>query len=296
MLNGPLVALAVLAQSPGTPSDEARPKIVLGGVGFTLSGRSFCTRPGVSSCAQYDQRVAAGQAPPPGDTVDSGSSGLSGGGYGGGAVWFEILPLAWLRNPANGIGVGGGFSQGGGSFQVQKQGAGGGFANAAIGYREFTSDAALFYRFHFSYAVLQKSLLGWVGPRLAVFGHGLEYSPPNAIPVPQSHRPLYGGLGLDAAAPAFRFLRLEASFLYFPSPGPPKAEADVYGKLSSTTGFQVEAGVAGDLWGPIGYAVRYRWTSFKDVYSGQSFVYGWSNGGVVEEAYQSLLLSITGSY
>ena len=90
------------------------------------------------------------------------------------------------------------------------------------------------------------------------------------------------------------------------NPKPSPEQIIGYGNLNDPTGgatafgFGIEAAVAGQIWGPIGYTVRWRMTSYKDTYYGQGQKWTICNdtqcGGVGEETYHSLIFGLTASY
>ena len=73
-------------------------------------------------------------------------------------------------------------------------------------------------------------------------------------------------------------------------------EVSDYGTSVSSFGWEAELGVAGEVWGPFGYSLRFRLSRYQDTFSGAGTRTGWEAGGVAEETYSSLHWGITASY
>ena len=114
---------------------------------------------------------------------------------------------------------------------------------------------------------------------------------------------------------------VEGSASYFINPGPGPDERSGYGEATvdgntgkcteahcggSGTGFQIEGGFAGNIWGPVGYRLHVRYTPFTDHYFGvgNKWTYKYPDGteytgtkeGAAFESYVTLIWGITASF
>ncbi len=70
-----------------------------------------------------------------------------------------------------------------------------------------------------------------------------------------------------------------------------------FGTSVSSFGWSAELGLAGGIWGPLGYSLRFRLARFQDTFSGSGVRTGWTtNGGVAEDTFSSLHGGVTGSW
>lgn len=101
-------------------------------------------------------------------------------------------------------------------------------------------------------------------------------------------------VGLDVSVPLARLARVEAGFLYFIRPQPGHEQRDRYGPEVSSSGFGLEVGVSGDLFGPLDYSVRYRFQKYADTFSGAGT--DWTEGGISQESYSGLTWTVGTSF
>jgi hypothetical protein len=111
---------------------------------------------------------------------------------------------------------------------------------------------------------------------------------------------------VDASIPLNQYLRFELVLSYFLNPRPAAEQIVGYGNLNdptggaTATGLGLELGVSGEIWGPLGYVVRWRYQGFTDRYYGQGQKWTVCNelqcGGVGEESFHSIIWGITASY
>ncbi len=269
------------------------PKLVTLRLGGTTTWRSYCSRPGVKACADYDGLDRA--ARPAGDTVNFSPTVP----YAGFGIGLDFFPLSSLDSFAKGFGVVGGFSRGFSLTNVTIENVS---AEAEEGAqapsREVVSvDDAWFalatYRYYFAMGD-SEPLSAYVGVRGGITTRTFEVDPNAAVPLPGSHRVFVPTFGLDVSIPLAKFIRIEAAGTYFIDPRPGPDEIVGYGAEASGQGFSAEAGVAGDIWGPVGYEVRFRWMSFKDSYTGAGNK--WASGGAAEESYTGVNWGLTASF
>lgn len=292
-------------------------------VGGATTWRSQCLRPGVASCAAYELT----DPKPTGITIDFTASAP----YLGVSLNLDFFPLALLNTNLpkgvnaifQGIGVVGGFMYGQSQTRIVEQTAQGQGPDKTVNSDDISWNVQGTFRYHFEMGIgvdmfgaatnpklelLRHYLqpVGWVGLRGGGMSRSFLIDPNAGVSLPSSDRAGFGVLGIDAALAIFPFLRLElAGSIYFnPRPGPDQIIG--YGNLNDPTGgatasgFGLEAGLAGDIWGPIGYSVRWRMMSFTDRYYGQGQKWTVCNeqqcGGVGEESFHTLIWGLTASY
>jgi hypothetical protein len=266
---------AELHRKPG----RVAPKLVTVQLTGTTTWRSYCSRPGpgVTSCAQYDSLTTK----PPGDKVDFSPQVP----YAGVGVTGEGFPLQMFDNPAKGLGLAASYARGFSLTNVSVQGSG-----STTGTQQVISiDESYFvmalFRYFFSYGDPKNPLIGYVGARGGLVGRTFDVDPTAHVPLPGSHR-RFPAIGLDGCVPVAKLLRIEAKALYFINPAPGVDEVAGYGQSGSGSGFGVEAGASGDIWGPFGYTIRFQYQSYKDTFTGAGNK--WQFGGIAEEAYSGL--------
>ena len=91
-----------------------------------------------------------------------------------------------------------------------------------------------------------------------------------------------------------KLLRIEAGGLYFIAPTAGPDELVGYGQSVTSNGWQAEGGIAGDVWGPLGYRIRVQYERYTDHFSGKGNL--WPNGGVAEETYTTIFWGLTASF
>lgn len=263
------------------------PKLVTVALGGTTTWRAYCSRPGVQSCAEYDARPEGER--PAGDTVDF-SPQVPYAGFG---VSLDFFPLASFDNPANGIGASVAFSRGFSLTNVRVQTPGGEQPEQQVISIDDSWHAFGVYRYYFGYGDPKTPLIGYVGIRGGVAARTFEVDPTARVPLPGSHR-RYPAFGLELSIPIVRIFRVEGGGLYFLNPKAGPDEIAGYGSDARGSGFMAEAGIGGEIWGPVGYTVKLRLNSYKDIFTGQGNK--WANGGVAEETYTGLFWGITAGF
>jgi len=284
------------------------------GVSIWLAGtttwRYYCARPGVDSCGAYDRLVEQMMMTPPGDVVDFRPQVP----YAGFNFQVELFPLAWfLDNFLQGIGVVGSFGLGFSLTRVTIQSPAGSTMPKEVVSTDRSWTAMLAYRFYFSFDSSAKNpAIGYVGLRGGVAGRIFEIDAKAMVPLPGTNR-LYPAIGIDFAIPIIRYFGVEGSASYFFSPRPGPDEIVGYGDPvngasggASGTGFQLEGGFAGTIWGPVGYRLQVRYTPFTDRYFGvgNKWTYKYPDGteytgekqGAAFESYITFIWGITASF
>jgi hypothetical protein len=286
------------------------PKLVTFWVAGTTTWRSYCSTPGgesagVTSCAQY---LAIPEAMrPEGDYVDFTAKVP----YAGFNLQAEVFPLALLdiNRFIQGIGVIGNFGLGFSLTNVTVQvGMGAGVPKQVVS-TDYAWGVQGAYRVHFAFSDSKNAGVGFVGLRGGVEARRFDIDANAQVPLPGSNR-LYGVIGLDLRIPIVRFFNVDGlfSFLINPKAGPDEIAG--YGSVTHPTGGVVSrglvlgGGVSGDIWGPLGYRLQLRWTSYKDEFYGDPAAPPgkWRRcdttqcGGAAEETYVTLTWGVTAAF
>ncbi len=270
--------------------------------------RSYCARPGVTSCAEYDESVRGGVTPAPGNTtVDFYPSAP----YFGFLGTAELFPIAAATdNAAQGIGLLGSFGLGFSSVRYTQSIGAGMTSESEVTFHEISFSGELAYRLYFSIGngtlfvdvpkgdplVAHIGVHGGVGSKQYVLRSNV------AVPLPGGYR-LYPQVGGDASLPFAKAFRLDVSGSYFISPKPGLNEIVGFGNPSganggaTSSGFELMAGISGDLVGPLGYAAKARYDAYIDQFYGAG--QKWNKctepncGGAAFETYFSVLWGLT---
>lgn len=282
---------------------KVRPfKIVRVWLAGTTTWRSYCSRPGVLNCKDYDTR----DPKPSGDTVDFSPQVP----YAGFMLDAQVFPLvAFTDNKyASGLMLQGSFSLGFSLTKVRVTSPSGETPEKDVVSTDRGWSAEVGYHFPIVFGSDSNPLVAYIGPRVGVASRVFEIDAKAMVPLPGSYR-VFPQFGLDAAAPlGSKYARLEIGFTYFINPKPGPDEIVGYGNLEDPSGggraaadsFSFEGGLGGELWGPIGYTLRFRYIRFHDQFFGQGKK--WTKcddtqcGGAAEESYSGLFWGITASF
>lgn len=273
-------------------------------VGGTTTWRSQCLRPGVTTCKEYD----LAQTKPTGISIDFTATVP----YLGLSLNAEVFPLARLDNRVlQGFGLLIGFQYGQSQTRIVEETPQGQGPDKTVKSDDVGFSAQLAWRYHFQMGYGDPQPVAWVGLRGGLQSRSFLIDPTAGTSLPSSERVYPTGLGfpsigLDASVPLNKYLRFELVLAWFLNPRPAAEQIVGYGNLddptggATATGLGVELGLAGDLWGPIGYVVRWRYQGFTDRYYGQGQKWTVCNelqcGGVGEESFHSIIWGITASY
>ncbi len=281
----------------------------------TTTWRSQCLRPGVTACKEYDALAVK----PEGVTINFGSTVP----YLGFAANGELFPLARFDNRvAQGFGVVGGFHYGSSLTKIVEMTSQGNGPEKLVTSTDIGWHVQATWRFHFNVGlpetltdaegvVTEIKPVGFVGLRGGVMGRNFLIDPAAMLPFPSSERTAptgfgFGLAGLDVSIPVATWFRIEAggSIFFNPRPGPDQIIG--YGNLNdetggaTATGFSIEGGFAGDIWGPLGWQVRLRYVGFADRYYGQGQKWTVCNnqqcGGAGEESFTTINWGLTVAY
>jgi len=284
------------AVAVSTP-EKVHPPIVRLFLGGTTTWRKYCARPGVTGCRDFDARPEEEQV---GDTVDFDTSVP----YLGVGLEVELLPLARSDSLLRGLGLVVGAQRGYSETSVQITSPSGETPSREVVATDTTLMALAMYRYYFGRGGGDTPLLGYAGLRGGVIGRAFDVDENAAAALAGTHR-LYPVVGLEVSVPLAKAVRIEgAGHVYFsPKPGQwieDESDLDLevrdLGESVSSTGWSAELGLAGDIWGPLGYSVRFRLMHYKDTFSGRGVRTGWEQGGVAEETYSSLQWGLTASW
>ncbi len=267
----------------------------------TTTWRSYCSRPGVLNCKDYDSRVPQ----PSGDTVDFSPQVP----YAGFMLNLELFPLVPFIDSkyASGLMFTGHFSLGFSLTKVRVTSPTGETPEKDVVSTDRGWSAQIGYRFPIVFGSDSSPLAAYIGPRFGVASRVFEIDAKAMVPLPGSYR-VFPQVGVDAAVPlGSKYARLELGFTYFINPRPGPDEIIGYGNPADPatgggvgTGFGFEGGLGGDVWGPIGYTIRYRYTRYNDQFFGQGKKWVKCDdtqcGGAAEEVYSGLFWGITASF
>lgn len=262
----------------------------------TTTWRYYCARPGVSSCGEYDQLP---NPKPQGDIVDFKPQVPYAGFY----LRMELFPLAWfLDNFLQGIGLVGDFALGFSLTNVTVESPAGMSEPKQVVSTDRNWSAMLAYRYYFSFDSSAKNpAVGYAGIRFGMAGRVFEIDAKAQVPLPGANR-VYPTLGLDVAIPIVRYFGIEGSFQYFISPRPGPDEIAGYGNVTAENGgatgqgFMIQGGIAGTIWGPVGYRLHVRYTPYTDRFFGPGQKWVYTDKGAAFESYVTLIWGITASF
>ncbi|MBL8916711.1 MAG: hypothetical protein JNM17_38775 [Archangium sp.] len=289
----------------------------------TTTWRNQCLRPGVTNCKEYDLATV----PPTGISIDFTASVP----YIGLNVGLELFPLALLNNGKTpgpvfaiiqGFGVIIDFLYGQSQTRIVEESQQGQGSDKTVKSDDLGFAAQIAWRYHFQMGLGLDALsgkpntpagqpVGYVGLRFGFQSRSFLIDPDAGTSLPSSDRVYPTGfgfpvIGLDGAVPIFPFLRFELAASLFLNPRTAPEQIVGYGNLNdptggaTATGFGFEAGVSGQIWGPLGYIVRWRAMGFTDRYYGQGQKWTVCNeqqcGGVGEESFHTIIWGVTGQF
>ncbi len=290
---------ADLAAETTKKKTKVGPKVISIWLGGTTTWRSYCSRPGVSSCAQYKSIMP----PPQGDTVDFSPQVP----YAGFQINAEAFPLALATdNPfVQGLGVTGHFGLGFSLTNVKVMSPSGSTPDQQVVSTDRNWAAALAWRYYFSFLNGKDAVPGYGGIHFGGASRVFEIDANAKVPLPGSYR-IYPQLGVDFEIPVIKYLKFDGSFSYFINPRPGPDEIIGYGNPMAPNGgavgkgFGFDLGVSGEIWGPIGYKLIFRYISSADLFFGQGMMWTVCDstqcGGAAEELYYGLIWGITASF
>ncbi len=286
---------AIEPQLGSGPSLESRrklprpgPKIFSAQVTGTTTWRTYCSRPGVAGCSQYNSLDPAQR--PPGDTVDFKAEVP----YVGFSLSVEVFPFAKADSFLRGFGLLGNYDRGFSQTNVRVQTS----ASPDVTQRQvYSSDqgisALASYRYFFAVDAKAEPLVGYGGLRAGFMARTFDVDQNAAAPLPGSHR-RYATIGVEALYPVKKFLKFGASGNYFIGPKPSTSEINDYGSKSNSHGWGLEMGASGDVTGPLGYTLQFKLSKYTDQFSGVGSK--WLSGGIAEETYLSLYWGATAHF
>lgn len=274
------------------------------GVAGTTTWRSQCLRPGVTTCKEYE----LAQTPPTGISIDFTATVP----YLGLLIFADIFPLARFDNRIlQGFGVLVEFLYGQSQTRIVEETPQGQGPDKVVKSDDVGYSMQLAWRYHFQMGYGDPQPVAWLGLRGGLQSRSFLIDPTAGTSLPSSQRTAPTGLGfpsfgLDLAIPLNKHLRVEGVISYFLNPVPAPEQIVGYGNLNdptggaTATGLGVDLGVTGNVWGPFGYVVRWRYQGFTDRYYGQGQKWTVCNelqcGGVGEEAFHTIIWGITASY
>ena len=267
-------------------------------LGGNTTWRQYCARPGVSSCGQFDSKPEEEQT---GDTIDF----KSGVPYLGLVGQVEVLPLARSEKPWRGVGVLAGYQRGYSETRVKVTTDTGETPTRSVVATDSVITAMLLYRYYFNLGTESRPRLAYAGFRGGMLSREFEVDQAARAPLTGSHR-LHPAVGLDFSVPLRHWLKVEGGGQFFIGPkagtsltadkGELELEVRDLGAEVSSSGWYGELGVAGEVWGPLGYSVRARYTTVTDTFTGKGARFGWDAGGVASEQHIDVRWGLTASF
>ncbi len=294
----PFLEVALDSGSGGTVGDAVTgPPLARLSLGGTTTWRNYCARPGVKSCGAYDRLPASERL---GDTVSYSTSVP----YLGFSAELELLPLARSPSLLQGVGLVLGYRHGFASTHVTLVSDAGRSTTREVAAADSVLTAQALYRYFFGKGA-PNAQSGYVGLRGGLLTRAFNVDASADSPLTGTHR-VFPAVGLEVSVPLVSWARVEGAGQLYLSPRPGRslgggsaatdAELSDYGTSVSSSGWEAELGMGGDIWGPFGYSVRFRLARFQDTFTGAGRRLGWDEGGVAAETYSSLHWGITASY
>jgi len=270
--------------TPGgtVPSAPPGPPLLAGRVQGTTTWRSYCSRPGVNSCSQWDNLPDGTE--PTGETVTFSSSVP----YAGYLLSAELFPLASFPRWFNGFGLAGSFGQAFSLTTVRISTPNSTTPDRTVTSLDLTWSAAALYRWYFGFG--GEGLAGYVGANAGYRARDFSVDPAAGTLLGGSHRSFWA-FGAEGSLPLARLIRLELSGTFFLNPRAGAEELSKYGTSNRGYGFSAAAGLFGPVWGPLGYSVRFAFEGYWDRFSGAGT--RWTSGGVAQETYSTIHWGLT---
>lgn len=294
-----------------------RPKVIWLWLAGSTTGRSYCSRPGVSTCAEYD--ALPENERPVGDTVEF-SPNVP---YAGFLIGVEVFPLSTLWDKMGGFGFGlmGEFGLGFSLTNVRIQLPTGATDEQQVVSTELSWEAMFAIRWHIAFGEFQFRGVNHIGLHVGVGGHEFKIDEAANVPLPGPIRsfPVLGGhlyiqpvkwagfkfaLSVFPSATPGNTVLVGYSKCTIPASGGACEEAPPAGS-SDSLGLRVEGGLRGELIGPLGYYLSLRYETFSDRFHGEGKKWttpcdaggGVSRcGGADQEQYFKFLWGLTGSF
>ncbi|MBI3183916.1 MAG: hypothetical protein HYZ28_17400 [Myxococcales bacterium] len=273
------------------------PRLVSVWLTGTVTWRTYCARPGVRTCAEFNDLP---EPKPKGDRVNF----YPDAPYLGGNAEAEIFPLAWHGSPLRGLGVVAGYSRGFPRTRVTIDGD-----TSPDNARIVTSvdegfSAQGSFRYFFTMGKGRQAALGYLGIRGGVAGHNFDVDPESQVPLPGSHR-VFPMAGVDFSIPIASSVHVlgGGSFLIGPKAGPDEIAG--FGDFSHETGgatawgISARAGILWNFWGPLGLAVRFNLEAYGDEFFGPGQKWPCNEtqcGGAAQETYSWVTPGLTVSF
>ncbi|MEN9797584.1 MAG: hypothetical protein RL653_1280 [Pseudomonadota bacterium] len=273
------------SDSPQRPSSRSSrtavkvgPKLLQVQLLGSATWRSYCAYPGVAACAEFAGLPEADR--PVGVSIDFSTLVP----YAGGAVGVELFPLARVVDgPLAGLGLTGSYGLGYSLINIRTESAVDSAPVQQVTALDHAYQAFATWRWHFGLGgEAGAPNVGHVGLRGGLQGRNFEVDLSANSVLPGSSR-LFGAVGAEASIPLARFLKIDVGGSYLLGAEPSVNELIAFGERVQTAGFSAEAGLSGELVGPLGYLVRVRYLRFADTFTGAG--QKWESGGAAEESF-----------
>jgi len=249
-------------------------------LGVASTWRTYCARPRVATCAQYDALPNAQK--PPGEQVRF-TSRIP---YEGLSLSAEFFPLStFVEGPLSGVGFSAAYALSLPSVDYLIYTPSDTTEQRRVRGVEHVLEGLLLYRHGLSWP-LRVPLT--VGARAGFQMRRYVLDPSSPLPGSERTNPV---IGVEVRVQPFPVAGLSLGAMLLPFASPGAAVRTLYGETASTFAWAAEAMVSGALPAPWGYAVQARYTSYADRFTGAGL--RWTDGGAAGESYVTVLASVT---
>lgn len=271
----------------GSPAPSARtvgPPLFSATAAGTATIHLYCSRPGVSSCAEWDAMEDGTE--PPGTFVSLERPAP----YLGYALAGEVFPLARSEGWWNGFGIEGEFAQAFSLLAVRLASGDATSPTQTVTASDIRWVGDLVYRYYFPFGAGGGG--GYVGAHAGMRAHSYTIDP-SANQLFSGTQRIHPGAGLNGFLPFSDRVRVEVAATFLVDPRPGADEVALYGTSVQSMGFSADVNVSGDLWGPLDYSARLRLEMYRDAFSGRGTWF--PEGGVAQETYATFFAGVTGA-
>ena len=244
----------------------------------TTTWRSYCSRPGVTTCRQYDAQAEGDRAA--GDIVDF----VAQVPYAGLHLEAEVFPLNRAESFwAKGIGLAAVYDRGFSLTNVKVHSPNGDTPEKPVSSADEVWNGNLLYRIFIPAGGAESPpLTAYVGARLGFGARNFSVDPNAQVPLPGTHR-MFPYLGIEGSIPFNKYFGIEGGGFIAFNPKPSANDVVAFGSTARATGYSLHGGFSGNLVGPVGYVARIQYESFHDTFIGEGTE--WATGGTAEESY-----------
>lgn len=279
-----VLAAPVFAQ-PAAAQGERKPPLFTLDVSLTTTWRSYCARPGVTGCGEYDALEAGSR--PPGELQTFRSSAP----YLGYLLTGELFPLSPFQAWWSGFGLGSSVGHGFASTRVQSSNGSGSGPSQHVNAVALTVSVDALYRWHFPFGPQRR--LGFLGAHAGYRTQRFEVDPAAPTLLASSLRG-HPQVGLDAKLPLTKWAQVEVTAGVLIASTPSAETVARFGADVTGLGFRGALALSGEVWGPLSYLIGLSWDQYRDQFTGSGT--HWISGGASEERYASLSVGVSARF